>query len=326
MDVAGAFVSFTEVTPDGHDAYNRWHLFDHLPEQYRLPGIAWGRRWAVRSFVSAATPPLERVDYVTLYLLTEPFTETIDAFQALGRELWAAGRFDDHRTSHLNGPLRIRSQHTVASNPLDPRSIPFAPHRTVRIVLDGSEGDGSAGADLDGAVGTWVLDGVDELAGRTLSVTWFETLHPAVPEPDRPAAFDAVLDVIDPFATLPPRTPPPGYATVTPRLIVADPDAQAAFLRDVFGATGDVAADRPAEIRIGDSLVLVSSGGDVRGAMPAFLYVYVDDVEATFERALAAGADTIEPPIDTPYGDRRAMVRDPFGNVFQIAHRRRRSF
>ena len=54
---------------------------------------------------------------------------------------------------------------------------------------------------------------------------------------------------------------------------------------------------------------------------PAFLYVYVDDAGTTYERAVAAGATTIEAPLDTPYGDRRAMVRDPFGNVFQIAHR-----
>jgi uncharacterized glyoxalase superfamily protein PhnB len=41
---------------------------------------------------------------------------------------------------------------------------------------------------------------------------------------------------------------------------------------------------------------------------------------ATFERAIEAGATIVENPVDTPYGDRRAMVSDPFGNVFQIAH------
>ena len=76
--------------------------------------------------------------------------------------------------------------------------------------------------------------------------------------------------------------------------------------------------DRPAEIRIGDSLVMISSAA-ARERFPAFLYVYVDDADATYERAVAAGAETLEAPTDTPYGDRRAMVRDPFGNVFQIA-------
>ena len=47
--------------------------------------------------------------------------------------------------------------------------------------------------------------------------------------------------------------------------------------------------------------------------------VYVDDADQTYERALDGGAVCIEAPLDTPYGDRRAIVRDPFGNVFQIA-------
>ncbi|MDR3663244.1 MAG: VOC family protein [Mycobacterium sp.] len=113
---------------------------------------------------------------------------------------------------------------------------------------------------------------------------------------------------------------PPGFHSVTPRMFVSDPELAVQFLRSVFGAVGEVFPDRPAEIRIGDSLVMVSSTLD-RGVFPAFLYVYVDDADRGYERALAAGATGIEPPLDTPYGDRRAMVRDPFGNVFQIAHR-----
>jgi PhnB protein len=114
--------------------------------------------------------------------------------------------------------------------------------------------------------------------------------------------------------------PPPGLHTVTPRLFVADPAAQVDFLRRVFDATGDVHAGRPAEIRIGDSVVMVASAAE-RGPFPAFLYVYVDDVESSYRRALDAGAVSLEEPLDTPYGDRRAMVRDPFGNMFQIARR-----
>jgi uncharacterized glyoxalase superfamily protein PhnB len=109
-----------------------------------------------------------------------------------------------------------------------------------------------------------------------------------------------------------------GYHSVTPRIVVSDVAAQVDFLRDAFGSTGEVVGGRPAEIRIGDSLVMVSSA-DERDLFPAFLYVYVDDADACYERSVAAGATTIEAPLDTPYGDRRAMVRDPFGNIFQIA-------
>jgi PhnB protein len=103
-------------------------------------------------------------------------------------------------------------------------------------------------------------------------------------------------------------------------MFVSDPDLAVQFLRTVFGAVGEVSPGRPAEMRIGDSIVMVSSPLD-RGLFPAFLYIYVDDADRVYDRALAAGATSIEPPLDTPYGDRRAMVRDPFGNVFQIAHR-----
>ena len=113
--------------------------------------------------------------------------------------------------------------------------------------------------------------------------------------------------------------PRAGFHSVTPRMVVSDVAGQIAFLRAVFDATGDAHVDRPAEIRIGDSVVLVTAAGD-RKVFPAFLYVYVADADAVYGRALAAGATSLEEPFDTPYGDRRAMVRDPFGNVWQIGH------
>jgi len=101
--------------------------------------------------------------------------------------------------------------------------------------------------------------------------------------------------------------------------VVSDVAAQVRFLQDVFAAIGEVEPGRPAEVRIGGSVIMISSTGE-REQFPAFLYVYVDDADEVFRRAVVAGADVLEEPLDTPYGDRRAMVRDPFGNVFQIAH------
>jgi PhnB protein len=113
--------------------------------------------------------------------------------------------------------------------------------------------------------------------------------------------------------------PRPGFHSVTPRIVVRDVEAQVEFLRAVFDATGEIEPGRPAEIRIGDSLIMVTSAAE-RHLFPAFLYIYVDNADQSYERAVAAGAATIEAPVDTPYGDRRAMVRDPFGNLLQIAH------
>lgn len=110
----------------------------------------------------------------------------------------------------------------------------------------------------------------------------------------------------------------PGYRSVTPRMVVGDLGGAVRFLREVLGATGDAVAGRPAEMRVGDSLIMVTEAGE-REVFPAFLYVYVEDADSAYERAIMAGAVSIEAPSQTPYGDRRAMVRDPFGNVFQLA-------
>src|ERR1700760_3293506 len=102
---------------------------------------------------------------------------------------------------------------------------------------------------------------------------------------------------------LPIPGPRAGFRSVTPRIVVADVKAQVDFLRVVVAATGDLLTGRPAEIRIGDSLVMVTPATE-RDLFPAFLYVYVDDADRVYERAIGAGATTIEPPVDTPYGDR----------------------
>ena len=112
---------------------------------------------------------------------------------------------------------------------------------------------------------------------------------------------------------------PPGWPTVAPRLFTDDVAGLAAFMRAVFGAEGDVHGDRPAEMRLGDSVILVSGGGGIRDPQPGFLYVYVANADAAYARAMAAGSVLIEAPTDTPYGDRRATVRDPWGNTWQIA-------
>jgi PhnB protein len=121
--------------------------------------------------------------------------------------------------------------------------------------------------------------------------------------------------------SVPMTTPvPAGWHHVTPRIVVEDAKALVAFLQRVFDATGEYHTDAPSEIRIGDSLLMVSTAGP-REIFPAFLYVYVEDADDTCQRALDAGAASLEAVWDTPYGDRRGMVKDPWGNVWQIAAR-----
>ena len=111
---------------------------------------------------------------------------------------------------------------------------------------------------------------------------------------------------------------PEGWHTVTPRIVVRDAKGLVEFLKHVLGATGEYRPDRPSEVRIGDSVIMISDAG-VRPAATAFLYVYVEDADAACQRALAAGARSLERPTETPYGDRRGMVQDRWGNTWQIA-------
>ena len=116
---------------------------------------------------------------------------------------------------------------------------------------------------------------------------------------------------------------PDGFHAVTPRLVADDADGLVGFLKHAFGAVGEWPAEGPVQLRIGDSIVMVSESGP-RPSTEAFLYLYVEDADATYRRAITAGGTSLEAPDDMPYGDRRAMVRDPGGNVWQIATFRKR--
>jgi PhnB protein len=115
-----------------------------------------------------------------------------------------------------------------------------------------------------------------------------------------------------------PRWIPEGWYTVTTRLVAEDPAKLVRFLAEAFGASGEFNAHAPSVIKIGDSIVMVSGTGP-RTATSSLIYLYVEDADATYERALKAGGLSLERPCDVPYGDRRATVKDPSGNDWQIA-------
>lgn len=118
-------------------------------------------------------------------------------------------------------------------------------------------------------------------------------------------------------ATVPILTPQ-GWHTVTPRIIVREAQQLVEFIKHVFGATGKYQPDMPAVLAIGDSFVMISDAG-IRDPAPAFLYVYVENADETYRRAVEAGARVLEEPANLPYGDRRGMVEDKWGNTWQIA-------
>jgi PhnB protein len=111
---------------------------------------------------------------------------------------------------------------------------------------------------------------------------------------------------------------PPGWHSVTPRLVAENAHGLLDFVCHVFAAVGAYQSTAPSVVQIGDSKLMISEAGE-RSPSPAFLYVYVTDVVGTYLRAVERGANSIEAPFDTPYGDRRCMVQDKWGNTWQIA-------
>lgn len=117
---------------------------------------------------------------------------------------------------------------------------------------------------------------------------------------------------------------PPGYGSVTPYLVIPKCSEAIAFYTRVFDAEELMRMSAPdgqiahAEIRIGDSVLMLSSGGPEWPATSGQFCLYVEDCDAVFARAVAAGAEVIEPVSDKFYGDRAGSVRDPFGQRWSI--------
>src|SRR5258708_19167863 len=82
---------------------------------------------------------------------------------------------------------------------------------------------------------------------------------------------------------------PPGWHTVTPRIIVPGAEKLVEFIKKVFGAAGDYRPQAPAELKLGDSVIMISDAG-IRDAMTACLYVYVENADITWQRAIEAVA------------------------------------
>ena len=118
---------------------------------------------------------------------------------------------------------------------------------------------------------------------------------------------------------------PDGYHTITPYFAVANATKLLEFLKQAFGAeetlrmAGPDGAIRHAEARIGDSMVMIGQAGAEWKPKANTVYLYVPDVDATYRRALAAGATSLREPATHFYGDRSAGVEDAQGNAWWIA-------
>ena len=111
---------------------------------------------------------------------------------------------------------------------------------------------------------------------------------------------------------------PAGSPSVSPYLVVADAQASLDFIRAVFDVEPilvhrDGERIKHAEVRIDDSIVMI---GEMPGGPSAHVHVYVPDARSTFERAIAAGANVVQPVADQEDNARRGGVQDPTGTVW----------
>ena len=113
--------------------------------------------------------------------------------------------------------------------------------------------------------------------------------------------------------------PPAPYRTVTPRVFVDGIERAVAFLRTVFDAAADIQSGQPTNVGIGDSVVMVSSTAE-REAFPRSSMSTSRTLTWPTSEQWPPEPRGIEAPLDTPYGDRRAMFSDAFDNIYQVAH------
>jgi len=118
---------------------------------------------------------------------------------------------------------------------------------------------------------------------------------------------------------------PDGYHTVTPYLTVDDAAIQINFLKAAFNAQvtfemkdpqGNV---RHAELRVGDSMLMLGQARDEWKSRPMSFYLYLPDVDAAYKSAVAAGGKSLQEPNNHFYGDRSGGVEDPQGNYWWVA-------
>jgi uncharacterized glyoxalase superfamily protein PhnB len=117
---------------------------------------------------------------------------------------------------------------------------------------------------------------------------------------------------------------PEGLHTITPYLVVEGVPKLIEFLKQAFGAQELFRMARPdggvmhAEMKIGDSIIMMGTPMGEAKAKPCSLYLYVEDVDAVYQRAIQAGGTSVGEPKNQFYGDRCGGVTDPCGNYWGI--------
>lgn len=140
---AGVF-SLTAAAPTD-DGYLQWHLLDHMPEQYRLPGIVHGLRWIADGDYPAnriaSHGRLREIANVVHYLVGDPVRQTLEEFVTLGRDLRENGRMPEVRPLLQIAGSRLLQWHSAPRVLVSAEVVPFRPHRGVLLIIEEPAGD-----------------------------------------------------------------------------------------------------------------------------------------------------------------------------------------
>ncbi len=118
---------------------------------------------------------------------------------------------------------------------------------------------------------------------------------------------------------------PENFHTITPYMVIEGAAKLLEFMEQAFSAQVLSRSDGPggkimnAEIKIGDSMLMIADSRDDHQPMPSSIYLYVEDTDSIYSKALNAGATSLMEPADQFYGDRNAGIKDPSGNHWWIA-------
>ncbi len=191
------FLSLTRASPTGDDRpYLAWHQLDHMPEQYRLPGMVLGQRWAstpaCRQARVVGTEGWSSVEHAVCYMMGEPVDRTVDDFLTLGRELAEAGRYSHVMPSHYRGALRLVEAMAAPRVLVSAEVVPFRPHRGVYLVVEEAKGTATASASEDGLgrLPRGVLSELTDLPG--VAGAW---VYATSPDLRRPMFTEGILRI-----------------------------------------------------------------------------------------------------------------------------------
>ncbi len=179
-----AAMSLSASSPDGDDGpYLEWHQLDHMPEQYQIPGLLQGQRWAstpeCRAARAVQSERFVPTNHVVQYLMGEPLQSCVADWFELGAELHRVNRFPFQLPPVMLGAFDVAACHAAASALVTPEVIPYRPNRGMYLVLELPEEVGAPAPwdaeqverllAIDGVAGLWSL-----AATSTISLDRFE--------------------------------------------------------------------------------------------------------------------------------------------------------